>query len=61
MNLYRFKFNNYNKGRKTFYVVGKSKDSAYNLLKEKHSSYIFDEETFIDNVDECNLTIECII
>ena len=61
MNLYNFEFNNYYKGRKTFYVVSKSEDSAYNLLKEKHSSYILDEETFIDNVDECDLTTEQII
>ena len=61
MNLYKFEFNNYYKGRKTFYVVSKSEDSAYSLLKEKHSSYILDEETFIDNVDECDLTTENII
>lgn len=55
MKLFIFNCNNYYQGRKTYLVLAKTSIEAEEILQKEDDSYIKDEETSIDNIDEISL------
>lgn len=55
MKLYQFTYNNYYRGRKVYLVLAESQEEAESILQKEDDSYIRDEETMLDYIDEISL------
>lgn len=55
MKLFIFNCNNYYRGRKTYLILAETSMEAEEILQKEDDSYIKDEETNIDDVEEISL------
>lgn len=55
MKLFIFNCNNYYRGRKTYLILAETSMEAEEILQKEDDSYVKDEETSIDNIDEISL------
>lgn len=55
MKLFAFNCNNYYEGRKTYLILAETSVEAEEILQKEDDTYIKDEETDIDYIDEISL------